>query len=137
MFHLRSTTISRVIALLLLFCSISAQGVSIELKHGMYVVVGTSCKDAPLAAMATWDGIGFGGPHESKCKTRVFHQQGKFYDLSTICYGLGDGTPTTPASYHTRVVVIGPGSYSTRPLTEALKIEASARAVAYRWCAAE
>ena len=110
---------------------------AIHLKHGIYVVSGTKCKDAPFAAMSIWDGVGFGGPHESQCKTKILHRHGHMFDISTTCSALGDGTPTTPSSSSERLIVFGSETFSARSLTGAEKPRASADAVTYRWCSAK
>ena len=110
---------------------------AIHLRHGIYVVSGTKCKDAPFAAMSIWDGVGFGGPHESQCKTRLLHRQGQIFDVSTTCSALGDGTPTTSSSLSERVTILGREAFSARPLTGTEKRQASADAATYRWCSAK
>ncbi len=42
----------------------------LALKRGVYVLKGVDCKDPPFAAMKSWDGIGFSGPHSTECTTQ-------------------------------------------------------------------
>lgn len=87
-------------------------GGEIPLKVGDYVLDGTGCTDAPFAAMAKWDGVGFGGPHASHCKTTVLHRRGNVFDVETTCSALGDGTPARPTTWKERITVSGETSFS-------------------------
>ncbi len=120
------------------FCSCAAQGVSaIHLKPGIYVAAGTACKDAPFAAMSRWDGVGFGGPHDSRCRTEVLRHEGNSFDVSTTCSALGDGTPTRPTTFKARLTIVNEESYSTEPLIETMGSSTETKPVIYRWCSAK
>lgn len=71
------------------------QQATLQLKHGVYVQQPNACKDAPLAAMKSWDGIGFSGAHSSKCTSRVLRRKGMQFTVSTTCAAFGDGSPDT------------------------------------------
>ncbi|MGC2656872.1 MAG: hypothetical protein WA324_02770 [Bryobacteraceae bacterium] len=100
----------------------------IPLKPGDYVLDGTGCGDAPFAAMANWDGIGFGGAHESHCKTTILHQRKRVFDVETTCSALGDGSPATPTSWKERITVSSETSFSRSAPGQAVR--------KYHWCAA-
>ena len=107
-----------------------AQQDQLSLKQGTYVVASSDCKEPPFAVMKSWDGVGFFGPHASKCKSRVLSSQGNQFTMSTTCAALGDGTPDRSGYVdtflltrlsNTRFVIqkrTGPGN-------------------TYRWCSAE
>jgi hypothetical protein len=75
-----------------------SQDQQITLKHGVYVRQETPCKDAPNAAIISWDGVGFSGAHSSKCTSRVVHTDGMQFRVNTTCSALGDGSPN-PAGH--------------------------------------
>ena len=102
------------------------------LKHGTYVQEKYDCKEAPFAAMKTWDGIGFAGPHDSKCTTSVLSHHGNQFEISTGCSALGDGTPNPSGRVSVdRLSVIRLSNTSFTISTEA-KPKAT-----FRWCGAE
>lgn len=102
----------------------------IALKRGTYVAAGTPCKDAPFAAIKTWDGIGFGGAHSSKCTALVTRRVGNAVTINDVCTALGDGTPAAPDSETATVTVLGP-----RTFRYARSLHARTEAAVYRWCA--
>lgn len=74
-------------------CFALGQHDQLSLKHGTYVLESAECKEPPFAAMISWDGVGFSGPHASRCTSRVLNRHGNQFALSTTCSALGDGTP--------------------------------------------
>ena len=76
-----------------------AQREQLPLKHGTYVLANIACKEPPLAAMMSWDGVGFSGPHASKCVSHVLSHHGSRFSVTTTCSALGDGTPNPSGSH--------------------------------------
>ena len=70
-----------------------AQDQAFSLKHGVYVQETIPCQGAPNAAIIAWDGVGFSGPHSSKCTSQLLPQNKAHFQVSTTCLSLGDGTP--------------------------------------------
>ena len=68
------------------------QDQELTIDPGVYVREPASCKSAPNAAILLWDGVGFSGPHSSKCKSTVLSKRGRQYEISTSCAALGDGS---------------------------------------------
>ena len=108
---------------------ISPPSPQLSLRHGIYVLDGISCKGPPFAAMQSWDGVGFAGPHASQCTTRILSNQGNHFDISTACAALGDGTPDR--SGHVTKVSLTQLS-NTRFVVE---LDEQTR-LPYRWCSA-
>ena len=87
---MRDTTLS---LLLVALCSAPAGAAEpLPLEHGAYVMADTPCRDAPFAAMMTYDGRGFGGPHDSRCVSTVVSRSAGTYRVATTCSGAGDGS---------------------------------------------
>ena len=129
------TTISHLpmrAAWILVPCFALAQHDELSLKRGTYVREGSECKEPPFAAMMSWDGIGFAGPHSSKCKTRVLSRHGNQFSVSTACNAIGDGTPKPSGQFDVEILSLVRLS-NTRFVTSN---EAKPRAT-YRWCPAE
>ena len=102
---------------------------AIHLRHGIYVAAGNSCKDPAFAYMASWDGVGFGGPHDSKCIATVTGRQGNLLRFRNTCSAQGDGTPAPPSTDN--------GTVSLSSTTRFTRSSGSppARPTTYRWCA--
>ena len=111
-------------------CFALAQHDQLSLKHGAYVLDSSDCKEPPFAAMLSWDGVGFFGPHSSRCKTRVLSLQGNQFKLSTTCAALGDGTPDT--SHYVDTFLLTRLSDTRFVIRKETKPENT-----YRWCGAE
>lgn len=97
------------------------------LEHGDYVQEPLACKDAPFAAILSWNGIGFSDPHSSQCRSRIVTQSGNRYKFTTTCAALGDGTPD--ASGYVEKFTVTRLSSKRFELTDVAK-----PAVTYRWC---
>ncbi len=111
-------------------CLALAQPDQLLLKHGTYVLEGSGCKEPPFAAMKSWDGVGFAGPHATQCKSRVLSRHGSQFTLSTTCAALGDGTPDRSGAVDmfslTRL------SNTRFVIRKQTQLEST-----YRWCSAE
>lgn len=106
---------------------IVAQQTHFSLQHGDYVQEPLACKDAPFAAMMSWNGIGFSDPHSSQCRSRVATQSSNRYHLITTCAALGDGTPDN-SGYVEKFTV-------TRLSNKRFELTKAAKpAGIYRWC---
>ena len=81
------------LACVLIPCFALADHDQLSLKQGTYVVASSDCKEPAFAVMKSWDGVGFSGPHSSKCTSRVLSRHGNQFTMSTTCAALGDGTP--------------------------------------------
>lgn len=68
----------------------------LPIEPGTYVREGSFCANAPFAAIFTYDGHDFAGPHSNDCDSRVVSLDGTTYQVATTCRALGDGTPTAP-----------------------------------------
>ncbi len=104
----------------------------LTLKHGTYVLEGSPCKEPPFAAMKAWDGIGFSGPHASKCTTHVLSHQSNHFGISTACTAIGDGTPNPPGQVDVETLSLIRLSNTRFVVSSETKPKAT-----YRWCAAE
>lgn len=108
---------------------IAAQQLRLHLRHGEYVHESIPCNNPPFAAMMSWNGIGFSGPHSAQCRSRVLTHSGNRYDISTACAALGDDTPDASAYVDTFTV--------TRLSESRFKLtKAGNPAGTYRWCSA-
>ena len=114
---------------LLWLCSALQAQSPIHLRHGTYVERSTPCKDAPFAVMKSWDGVGFGGPHSSRCTVKVTAKQGTTFHIADTCSALGDGTPATPDTERAIVTVLGPESFRY-----GRKVPSGTDTAVYRWC---
>ena len=120
-------------AWILIPCFALAQHDQLSLKHGSYVQKGVPCKDAPFAVMKSWDGVGFFGPHSSRCTTRVLSHHGNKFNTSTTCTAIGDGTPlpSGPADVETLSLIrLSNTLFTTSPANQP-------QATTYRWCSAD
>ena len=77
----------------------------LPLSHGNYVQADLACEGAPLAALRTYDGRGLGGPHDSKCVSKIIDAHGNTYEVATSCTAAGDGSPVVPTTTSETVVV--------------------------------
>lgn len=75
---------------------VSAKG--LPLRSGTYVQSDTPCRDAPFAAMMSYDGKGIGDPHSAQCLSRILARHGNRYRVSTTCRANGDGSPAKPTT---------------------------------------
>jgi hypothetical protein len=117
-------------AWMLIPCFALAQHDQLSLKHGTYVLEHTECKEAPFAAMMSWDGVGFFGPHATRCKSRVLSRHGSQFTLSTSCAARGDGSPD-PSGYVDTFLL-------TRLSNTRFVIRKQKQSEhTYRWCGAE
>lgn len=106
---------------------IVAQQAHSILEQGGYVQEPLACKDAPFAAIMSWNRIGFSDPHSSEYRSRVVTQSGNRYKFTTTCAALGGGTRDT-SGYVEKFTV--PRLSSERfELTDAAN-----PAGTYRWC---
>ncbi len=112
--------------------TIMAQDQLVSLKHGVYVEAGTACKDAPFAAMKSWDGHGFAGPHSSQCTSQIVTRHGNQYKVRTACSALGDGTPNPSGHVDTETIQLTQLS----DVSFAVGSQTKAR-LTYRWCSAK
>ena len=109
---------------------VSAQIQDLSLKHGIYVLRGVDCKEPPFAALKSWDGVGFAGPHSGQCTTNVLSHRGNHFDVSTTCAALGDGTPNR-SGYVEKL------SLTRISSTNFLIVNANNTTSHYRWCTAK
>ncbi|WP_184418212.1 hypothetical protein [Rhodanobacter sp. MP7CTX1] len=71
----------------------------LPINTGAYVVSSRkACEGAAFAAVITFDGRSFSGPHDSDCQTIILGQHGLSYSVKTTCRAFGDGTPTVPST---------------------------------------
>ena len=115
------------VAMFLLTVRCFAQPEPLPLKHGNYVQESYSCTRPPFAAMMSWDGIGFSGPHSSRCTTRVLVRHENRYSISTSCAALGDGSPDN-SKY------VDSASVTLVSNTRFQLSKRSRRAIEFRWC---
>jgi hypothetical protein len=103
-------------AWLLVPCLALAQREQLPLKHGTYVLANIACKEPPLAAMISWDGVGFSGSRFSV----------------TTCSALGDGTPNPSGQVYVETLSV------TRLSNARISMSSDAKQPAtYRWCSAK
>ena len=112
--------------------AVMAQDQPLLLKHGLYVQTGIACKDAPFAAMRSWDGHGFAGPHSSKCTSQVVLRHGNEYEVSTACSALGDGTPNPSGGVDKETLQLARISNVSFVVGNNSKPK-----LTYRWCSAK
>ena len=105
---------------------------TLTLKPGLYVQQGSPCKDAPNAAIMSWDGVGFAGPHASQCTAHIVRTHGSRFQVSNSCSAQGDGSPTSAPSADVDTFLIIRLSDSR---FELLKESNPQRT--FRWCSAK
>lgn len=108
---------------------IHAQNARLDLKHGTYVDVSVSCPAPPLAAIRSWDGIGFFGPHSSLCTSRVLSHKRNHFQISTSCSAVGDGSPNPAGqvdNQNTSLIRLSNASFVASGEAK--------RETTYRWC---
>jgi hypothetical protein len=130
--HTTMVRIAMRAAWILVPCFALAAHGELILKHGTYVLEGSPCKEPPFAAMKSWDGIGFSGPHASKCTTRVLSHHSEQFNISTACTAIGDGTPNPPGQVDVETLSLVRLSNTRFIVSSETKPKAT-----YRWCAAE
>jgi hypothetical protein len=132
---MKPTTFSKAVvnaAWILIPCFALAQQDQLSLKHGTYVVEGSSCKEPALAVMMSWDGAGFSGPHASNCVSRVLSHHGNQFSVSTTCSALGDGTENPSGRAYVETLSLTRLSNTRIVISNETKPKAT-----YRWCSAE
>lgn len=113
---------------LLLVALCAAPAVAAEplpLKHGQYVMTDTPCRDAPFAAIMTYDGRGLGDPHDSRCVSSVAGRSADTYRIATTCSAAGDGSPVPPTTVRQSI---------TLHASDRFAVGGGADATEYRWC---
>lgn len=100
-----------------------------SLRHGIYVDQSVSCKEAPLASMRSWDGVGFSGPHSSRCTSQMVNHHGNEFRVTTSCAALGDGTPTPSGKVDVETITVTQLSHVSFESSSATKPK-----MTYRWC---
>ncbi|RDE07242.1 hypothetical protein [Sphingomonas aracearum] len=63
----------------------------VPLKPGIYVARGSTCRDAPNAAIRDYDRRGFATPHSRACRARVLSKRGTTYAIEQSCMDAGAG----------------------------------------------
>ena len=101
----------------------------VALDRGTYVLAGTPCKDAPFAAMRSFDGANFSGPHDARCTTRILGRHANAVRIATTCRANGDGSPTVATTQTETIRLVGRRSFTTAAV-------ASGTPVSYRLCPA-
>lgn len=81
--------------------------------------------------MKNWDGIGFGGPHSSRCVAKITARHGRAFRVANTCSAEGDGTPATPDTERAWVTILGPQRF--RYVRD---VPGGRDAADYRWCSA-
>jgi hypothetical protein len=124
----------RFLAMLLAACisppfAALSQDQQLTIKHGVYVREPAQCKDAPNAAILSWDGVGFSGAHSNKCTSTVLRKSGKKYEISTSCSALGDGSPNPIGTPFVESAVLTWQSNTQFMITKGNQPEGM-----YRWC---
>jgi hypothetical protein len=102
-------------AILAVLCASSAtpsQPSDIHLQKGDYVRSDVPCKDAPFAAMRSWDGHGFGSPHLSHCTVTVSGKNKNTFLIENVCSAQGDGTPGAEYRESGHLTVVDSNTYS-------------------------
>jgi hypothetical protein len=117
--------------ILLPFVALS-QDQHLPIKRGIYVREPAQCKDAPNAAIMSWDGVGLSGPHSSKCTSRVLHKSGGEYEISTSCSSLGDGSPNPTGTPFVESIVLTWLSDTQFTIAKDNQPQGT-----YRWCSAK
>jgi len=108
------------------------QDQQLTIDRGVYVREPAQCKGAPNAAIMSWDGVGFSGPHSSKCKSTVLSKNGKKYEISTSCSALGDGSPNPAGTPFVESFVLTWRSNTQFTVTKGNQPEGK-----YRWCSSK
>ncbi len=122
------------------FCSLSfcvlglasPRGEQLSLRRGLYVIASVSCKEPPFAAMQSWDGVGFFGPHSSRCTSHVLSQQGKQFQIRTACKAVGDGSPLSTGQVDIEDITLVRLSNVRFEKSSGMKPKTT-----YRWCSAD
>ena len=108
------------------------EGEQVSLKRGIYVVASVGCKEPPFAAMQFWDGVGFFGPHSSRCTSHILTHHGNQFQIRTSCKALGDGSPLPTGQVDVEDI--------TLVRLSNVRFEKSSREkqnTTYRWCSAD
>jgi hypothetical protein len=113
------------------FAAIS-QDQTLTIKSGIYVREPAQCKDAPNAAIMSWDGVRFSGPHSSKCTSTVLHQNGGKYEIRTSCASLGNGSPNPTGTPSVESFVLTRLSGTQFEIAKDNQPQGT-----YRWCSAK
>jgi hypothetical protein len=100
-----------------------------SLKHGVYVRDSEPCKGAPNAAIMTWDGGAFSGPHSSKCMSRVVRKDGQKFQISTSCSAAGDGSANPSGKPDVEAFVLTRLSDTRFEMVKDSQAQGT-----YRWC---
>ena len=108
------------------------QGPDLGLKHGTYVQAPVSCKEPPFAAMQAWDGVGFFGPHSSRCTSRVLSHHNNHFRISTSCKAIGDGTPDPDGQSYVETITL-----TRLSRVRFVKSSEAKRESTFRWCSAD
>jgi hypothetical protein len=109
-----------------------SQHPELTIKHGLYVREPEPCKDAPNASIIQWDGVGFFGPHSSKCKSTVTFNHGNQYEIRTSCSALGDGSANPSGTPFVELFTLTSLSSSEFTIAKRNKRQGN-----YRWCGAQ
>ena len=109
-----------------------SQHPELTIKHGLYVRQPEQCKNAPNASIIKWDGVGFFGPHSSKCKSTVTFNHGNQYEIRTSCSALGDGSANPNGTPFGESFTLTLSSSSEFTITRGNKRQSD-----YRWCGAQ
>lgn len=107
-----------------------SQNDDLSLKHGTYVLETSNCQGPAFAAMISWDGVGFSGPHSARCTSRVLSRHGDQFSVNTSCAALGDGSPDRSGYVDT----ISLTRLSSTRFMISKENEPQGK---YRWCGAE
>lgn len=108
---------------------IRAQNAKLNLKHGTYVDASVSCAASPFAGMRSWDGVGFFGPHSSRCTSHVLSRHGNHFQINSSCAALGDGTSNPEGQVENQNVSLIRLSNVSFVASEEAKPKTT-----YRWC---
>jgi hypothetical protein len=103
----------------------------LSLRHGTYVRSTMPCKDAPSAAIISWDGSAFSGAHSSKCTSNVAHGEGSHFQVSTSCSAQGDGSQNYSGKDYVDSFLLNRISMNSFAILKENESDAT-----YRWCSA-
>lgn len=125
----RSETITAIVTLALLPLAAVSQNPEPTIKRGLYVRQPALCGNAPNASIISWDGVGFFGPHSSKCKSTVTLHHGNQYEIRTSCSALGDGSANPSGTPFVESFALTLSSNNEFTITKGDKRQGN-----YRWC---
>jgi hypothetical protein len=124
----RSETIMAIVTWVLLPLAAFSQNRELAIKR---LIRSSACAVQGCAKRLNhqWDGVGFFGPHSSKCKSTVTLNHGNQYEIRTSCSALGDGSANPSGTPFVESFTLTLSSNSEFTITKGDKRQRN-----YQWC---